>query len=532
MEIILYISSSLILGLAVGWILAAAKTAKAFQTEKDAALLKYSELDKEYAGYKSSATARFNTATDNLNTSSKEIAILKQTIDGFRKDIADLNNQVSTANADLRSANQTILDKNKAIEAITLELKTAQKELYDLNKEFATANAANVSLNEKLQTQKEEIEATGKKFNTEFENIANKILEAKTEKFTTLNKENIANILEPLGEKIKDFKQQVEDTYGKESNERASLKTEVKSLLDMNQQLATEAKNLTRALKAEVKTQGRWGEVILEKILDKSGLRKGEEFFMEHQLYGEDGKPLLSAVTGKKMRPDALIKYPDERHVIVDSKVSFNAFLRMVEAEDEATQQAELLAHVKAVKSHIDDLSIKAYDDYSKSMDFVMMFVPNESAYFAALQGDSYLWEYAYDRRILLISPTNLIAALKLISDLWKRERNESNAMAIADRAMKMYEKMIGFVESLDAVGKNIDAAKGKYDDAVKQLHTGRDNFFGQAGKMKTLLNFKKPKDFPQDRLDLGRQNDQGGNSSDSIDTNTENIGLTEDNND
>lgn len=531
MEIILYIAIGIIIGAVVGWLLAKAKTASAIQTEKEAAQLKYTELEKEFVGYKATTSSRLNAATDNVEAKTSEIAGLKQTIEANAKEIYSLNNQVSTANADLRAANQTILDKNTAIEGISEELRTIKNELSETGKELATANATNVALNEKLQTQKEEIEATGKKFNTEFENIANKILEAKTEKFTTLNKENIANILQPLGEKIRDFKQQVEDTYGKESNERASLKTEVKSLLDMNQQLATEAKNLTRALKAEVKTQGRWGEVILEKILDKSGLRKGEEFFMEHQLYGEDGKPLLSAVTGKKMRPDALIKYPDERHVIVDSKVSFNAFLRMVEAEDEATQQAELLAHVKAVKSHIDDLSIKAYDDYSKSMDFVMMFVPNESAYFAALQGDSNLWEYAYDRRILLISPTNLIAALKLISDLWKRERNENNAMAIADRAMKMYEKMIGFVESLDAVGKNIDAAKGKYDDAVKQLHTGRDNFFGQAGKMKTLLNFKKPKDFPQERLDLGRQNDQDGNSSDSIETNIENIDLTEDNN-
>ncbi len=517
MEIILYVVIGILIGVVVGWLLAKSKTASAIQVEKDTAQLKYSDLEKEFVGYKATTTSQLKTATDNLEAKNIEIVGLKQTIEANSKELSTRNNQVSTANADLRAANQTVLDKIKAIEAITEELKAAKKELSDANQALATSKATNEALNEKLQTQKDEIEALGKKFNTEFENIANKILDTKTEKFTALNKDNLTSILQPLGEKIQDFKKQVEDTYGKESNERASLKTEVKSLLDMNQQLASEAKNLTRALKAEVKTQGRWGEMILEKILDKSGLRKGEEFFMEHQLYGEDGRPLLSAVTGKKMRPDALIKYPDERHVIVDSKVSLNAFIRMVEAGDETVQQAELLAHVKAVKSHIDDLSVKAYDDYSKSMDFVMMFVPNESAYFAALQGDSNLWEYAYDRRILLISPTNLIAALKLISDLWKRERNESNAMAIADRAVKMYEKMVGFVESLDAVGKNLDLAKGKYDDAVKQLHTGRDNFFGQAAKMKSLLNYQKPKDFSQERLDLGQQNDLSeniGNSS------------------
>ncbi len=508
MELILYLVIAVIIGAIVGWLLAKAKTTSAIQAEKDIAQQQYSQLDKEFVGYKATTSAQLQTNKDNLNEKLKEVVGLKDVIRANELDISSLNKQVSTSNADLRAANKTILDKETELGSLKEELKTTKVQLEESNKALATANANNDALNDKLQTQKDEIEKLGQKFNTEFENIANKILETKTEKFTALNRDNLSNILQPLGEKIQDFKKQVEETYGKESNERASLKTEVKSLLDMNQQLASEAKNLTRALKAEVKTQGRWGEMILEKILDKSGLRKGEEFFMEHQLYDTDGKPLLSAVSGKKMRPDALIKYPDERHVIVDSKVSLNAFLRMTEAENEEEQQAELLGHVKAIKSHIDDLSIKAYEDYSKSMDFVMMFVPNESAYFAALQGDGNLWEYAYDRRILLISPTNLIAALKLISDLWKRERNESNAMAIAERAVKMYEKMVGFVESLDGIGKNLDLAKGKFDDAVKQLHSGRDNFFGQAAKMKSLLNYQKTKDFSQARLDMGEQND------------------------
>ncbi len=210
------------------------------------------------------------------------------------------------------------------------------------------------------------------------------------------------------------------------------------------------------------------------------------------------------------MRPDALIVYPDNRHVIVDAKVSLNAFIRYAEAEDEAIQEAELLAHARAVKNHIDQLHLKAYDDYDKSMDFVMMFIPNEAAYFAALKGDANLWEYAYDRRILLISPTNLIAALKLLADLWKRERNDRNSMEIANRAIKMYDKLVSFVENLDAVGRHLDNARGKYDDAVKQLHSGKDNFFSQAGKMKALLNYNKPKDFQQSKLDLGEDNDLG----------------------
>lgn len=318
MELILYIIIGIIIGAALGWLLAKSGSASALQAKKEAAQLKYSELEKELVGYRATATSELSTLTDRIHAKAEEIAELKQTLYADKAELATLNNQLSTAHAELRATHTALREKNIAITDLTEEWKTVRKELSETNQALATAKAANQALDEKLQRQKEEMEGLGRKFNTEFENIANKILETKTEKFTALNKLNLSSILHPLGEKIQDFKKQVEDTYGKESNERASLKTEVKSLLDMNQQLAAEAKNLTRALKAEVKTQGRWGEVILEKILDKSGLRKGEEFFMEHQLYGEDGRPLLSAVTGKKMRPDALIKYPDDRHVIVD----------------------------------------------------------------------------------------------------------------------------------------------------------------------------------------------------------------------
>jgi len=504
MEHILYIAIGITIGAIVGWLLAKAKATATTQAEKEEAQQRFTALEKEYVSYKATTDLQLQTAATNFNAKAEEITGLKQMIDEHAKELFSTNSQLSTANANLQAANKAISEKSETIAALNEELKAAKAERDSANRFLATAEAENKSLAEKLQTQKGEIEQLRTQFNTEFENIANKILETKTEKFTALNRDNLTNILQPLGEKIQDFKKQVEDTYGKESNERASLKTELKGLIDLNQQLSSDAKNLTRALKAEVKTQGRWGEMILEKILEKSGLRKGEEFFMEHQLFGTDGKPLIGAMTGKKMRPDALIKYPDERHVIVDAKVSLNAFLRFTEAEEESVSQAELMAHVKAVKNHIDELSIRAYDDYDKSMDFVMMFIPNESAYFAAMQGDENLWEYAYDRRILLISPTNLISALKLISDLWTRERNDRNAMAIADRAVKMYEKMVGFVDSLDAIGKNLDQAKAKFDDASKQLHSGRDNFFSQASKMKLLLNGRNRKDFDQARLDMG----------------------------
>ncbi|MCK5907345.1 MAG: DNA recombination protein RmuC, partial [Flavobacteriales bacterium] len=247
----------------------------------------------------------------------------------------------------------------------------------------------------------------------------------------------------------------------------------------------------------EAKTQGNWGEMILESILEKSGLRKDEEYFMEHQLLDEDGKPLRSDSENKKMRPDAVIKYPDNRNVIIDSKVSLNAFSRYLSAPSKEEQERELQMHVSAIKNHIVSLSSKGYDDYDKALDFVMMFIPSEPAYIAAMQGDSNLWNFAYDKRILLMNPTNLITSLKLIVDLWKREYQNQNAVEIASRGAKLYDKFVGFVSNLDGVGDYLNKAQGKYSEAYKQLTTGNDNLVLQATKLKSL-GLKTKKELPK----------------------------------
>jgi DNA recombination protein RmuC len=360
----------------------------------------------------------------------------------------------------------------------------------------ATAQAENKTLGEQLKSQEQMMEKLNQKFSLEFENVANKILDSKTEKFTQLNKANMDDILKPLGQTIHEFKEQVNKVYGEESKERFSLGEKVKELAQLNQQLSADARNLTRALKSEAKTQGRWGEVILENILEKSGLRKGEEFFMEYQLYDADGKPLRSEAKGTKMRPDAIVKYPDDRHVVIDAKVSLNAFVRYIESVDSDQQKIELGAHVQAVKNHIVDLNVKAYDDYHKTLDFVMLFIPSEAAYIAVLQGDPDLWNFAYERRILLINPTNLIVSLKLIVDLWKREYQNLNARAIADRGAKLYDKFSGFIANLQSVGGALDSAQSSYQDAFKQLSTGRDNLVVQALKLKEL-GVKTKSDMP-----------------------------------
>jgi len=354
------------------------------------------------------------------------------------------------------------------------------------NEKQAVLHAAKQSLEEKLSSQKQEIADIRKTFSLEFENMANKILEEKTEKFTSVNQMNLDNILKPLGENIQNFRKKVEDVYDKESKERFSLGEKIKDLENLNNKLSQEAQNLTTALKGDSKTQGNWGEMILERILEQSGLRKGEQFRMEVVLKDKNGNKLISEA-GNSMRPDAVVDYPDDRKVIIDSKVSLTAFTRYVEAENLEVQKLSLNEHVGSVRKHIDELAGKAYDSYDKSLDFVMMFVPTESAYIAALKHDPELWNYAYHKRIILISPTSLITALKMINDLWKREYQNKNALAIADKGAKLYDKFVGFTENLTKVRKGIEDAQKSCDKAFGQLSEGNGNLLKQAHDLKEL---------------------------------------------
>lgn len=454
---------------------------------------KYNQLEKEFVAFKAATVAEHKIANEILSEKQTDLKNFKQIIDQKVLEISMLNDKYSTANADLRRSNQIINEKNKELEMTKLELK-AEKEKYEKSNELlATATANNEALREKQAAQLKEMEELNKRFNTEFENIANKILETKTEKFTKLNSDNLKNILEPFEKNIEEFKKQVDEVYKSESKERFSLGEKVKELAELNKVISEEAHNLTKALKGEAKTQGVWGQMILESILERSGLVKGREYFMEYQLTDDNGNPLRSDAEGKKMRPDAVIKYPDNRHVIIDSKVSLNAFTRLLAATDAEVQKHELESHITAIKNHIISLSTKGYDDYNKALDFVMMFIPSEPAYIAALQGDAGLWEFAYDKRILLLNPTNLITSLKILVDLWKREQQNLNAQRIAERGAKLYDKFVGFIENLEEIGAHLDKASEKYGQAYKQLSTGNDNLVAQATKLKELgLKTKK----------------------------------------
>lgn len=410
-----------------------------------------------------------------------------------RKQFDELHTTNIQNQANLNHLNLKIQELNQTISQekdVNLQLSDL---LSDLKNEFAKVSTENTF----LKNQKEETKKIQEQGQLQFENLANRILEEKTEKFTVLNQNNLKNILEPFQEKINDLKNRVNEAYEKENKERFSLAEKVKELALLNQQISEDAKRLTKALKGESKTQGNWGEMILESILEKSGLVKGREYFLEHELRDEDHKAIFSEFSGKKMRPDAVVKYPDERNVIIDSKVSLTAFTELVDETDPEIYQIKINQHLSSVKNHINQLSQKAYDDYGKSLDFVMMFIPSEPAYIAAMQADQNLWNFAYDRRILLLNPSNLITSLKLIADLWKREYQNRNSIEIADRGAKLYDKFVGFVENLEKVGKSLDQAKNIYNDAYKQLYTGNDNLVIQTQKLKAL-GIKNKKELPQ----------------------------------
>jgi DNA recombination protein RmuC len=442
------------------------------------AVAEKSRLVNELTGRLSSLENEAANLNARLLESKNEQVQARTMLESRNEEIKNLNKELSAKSASFESTQETARSQSAAIEELKKEVKLKDEAINDLSKKASGLDAARRFLEEKLETQGKEMEEVRTKFQTEFQNIANKIMEEKSQKFTEMNKLNIESILKPLGENLESFKKRVEETYDKESKQRFSLEEKIKELVVLNTQISQEANNLTNALKGQAKTQGNWGEMILESILEKSGLTKGREYSVQESIRDHDGNLL---------KPDVIISYPDNRKVVIDSKVSLVAYERFASAETREMQDLYLDEHIRSLKNHIDGLSGKNYQDYVPSLDFTMMFIPIEPAYLFAMQKDPELWNYAYVKRILLISPTNLIAALKLIADLWKIDYQNRNSLEIAEQGAKLYDKFVTFVETLQDVGKHIEKTHDSYAEAMKLLKEGRGNLIGQAHRLKEL---------------------------------------------
>jgi DNA recombination protein RmuC len=365
-------------------------------------------------------------------------------------------------------------------ERLADELATVRANLDQANQSLESARSYYKSQQEKLNEQKADIEQVRNHFQKEFENVAEKLLKEKSKEFIDVNRNNLDTILNPLKENLKAFEDKVDKVYNMEAAERNTMKGVITQLMELNKQISDEAQNLTKALKGDNKKQGNWGEVILERVLERSGLVKDQEYKLQASLSGADGT---------RLQPDAVIYLPDEKHLIIDSKVSLIAYERLVNCETEDDRKLFSKAHVESIRGHVHGLSSKNYHDLYQinSPDFVLLFIPIESSFSFAVQLDAELFSDAWDKRVVIVSPSTLLATLRTIASIWKQERQNRNVLEIARLSGTMYDKFVGFVSDMESIGKNIKQSQSAYDNAINKLSDGAGNLTKTAEKIKSL---------------------------------------------
>jgi len=427
---------------------------------------------------------------------------------GKKNELSDLQNEVSSLleKLEAQKANQaaaeTRFEKQLADfkkesaskeKALVEEKEIIRKEKEYLNAELSRRNADFENLQQRNSEQKAEVSKLQEKFTKEFENLANKILDEKSSKFTEQNRENIKNILSPLQERIQTFEKKVEETHKENLTTHASLKQQIVGLQSLNEKMSKEAVNLTRALKGDNKVQGNWGELVLERVLEKSGLEKDREYFVQQNFTREDGSRAM---------PDVIIHLPDGKRIIIDSKVTLIAYERLVNEVDEQLQEVYLKEHIASLKKHVDQLSAKNYQDLYdiQSLDFVLLFVPIETAFSVAINKDNNIYNQAFEKNIVIVTPSTLLATLRTIDTMWSNEKQQRNALDIAKQAGSLYDKFEGLVKDLTGIGKKIDDTKKDYSSAMNKLVSGRGNLITSVEKLKKM-GAKAKKALPENIL-------------------------------
>ncbi len=408
---------------------------------------------------------------------------IKSSLEASQKEVTNLKRDTTSTINQLKQEHKDVLVEKEDILRVNIRQDEALK-----------------NLQEKLTTQKQEVEGLQEKFSKEFENLANKILEEKSTKFTEQNRQNLKTILDPLQEKIQKFEKKVEDSHKESIDRHAALRQQIIGLKELNLQMSKEAVNLTKALKGDSKTQGNWGELVLERVLEKSGLEKGREYEMEKSFVDQIGKQ-------QRLRPDVIIHLPDNKKMIVDSKVSLTAYEQFVNSEDENDKIRFLKEHIASLNRHVSQLSEKKYEDIYQieSPDFVLLFIPIEPAFALAINQDNQLYNKAFEKNIVIVTPSTLLATLRTIDTMWNNEKQQRNAMEIARQAGALYDKFEGLITDLTKVGKKMDEAKKEYKGAMNKLFEGSGNLIRRVESIKKL-GAKAKKSLPETIINRAKE--------------------------
>lgn len=437
-----------------------------------------------------------------LKSSSVSRKIYEELQQNFNQKEADLNRIIAEISAENKAQIQKISEQQELNERQNSEIKELQNDKNQLIGLKSQLAAQNESLQQLLDSQKEEIVKIQEEAKLQFENLANKILEEKTLKFTEQNQQNLKNILNPLQEKITDFEKKVENTHKESIDYHAALRQQILGLKEMNLQMSKETLNLTKALKGDSKIQGNWGELVLERVLEKSGLEKGREYEIQKSFTTEEGN---------RVQPDVIINLPDGKKMIVDSKVSLTAYEKYINEEDDEQKTNFLKEHVNSLKRHVEQLGSKNYQHLyqMESPDFVLLFIPIEPAFAIALNEDTQLYNKAFERNIVIVTPSTLLATLRTIDSMWTNQKQQENAYEIARQAGALYDKFDGFVTDLVKIGKKMDEAKTEYEGAMNKLVDGKGNLITSVQKLK-IMGAKAKKSLPDaiiNRANAGLEN-------------------------